>query len=155
MRNLLPEGAAPRSKAQMSRDSSGLGENPEEAVERFGEGAAPRSRAQLCVADEDPGEGEEAARPQRAAGAARPVPDEDRRERRLFARLYGGWAHGVETQTRADRLAQSGSKRLLTSARASHAFGEGRGAVVFVIYPAYRPALASPREVSRVVAGRR
>ena len=101
MRNLLPEGTAPSSKAQVSRDSSGLGENPEEAVERFGEGAAPRSRAQLCVADEDPGEGEEAARPQRAAGAARPVPDEDRRERRLFARLYGGWA---EAYRRADRL---------------------------------------------------
>ena len=99
MRNLLPEGAAPRSKAQMSRDSSVLGENPEEAVARFGEGAALRSRAQLYVADEDPGEGEEAARPQRAA--ARPVPDEDRRERRLSARLYGGWA---EAYRRADRL---------------------------------------------------
>ena len=68
-------------------------ENSRKAVERFGEGAAPRSRAQLCVADEDPSEGEEAARPQRAA--ARPVPDEDRRERRLSARLYGGWAEAL------------------------------------------------------------
>ena len=112
MRNLLPEGAAPRSKAQMSRDSSVLGENPEEAVERFGEGAAPRSRAQLCVADEDPGEGEEAARPQRAA--ARPVPIEDRRERRLSARLYGGCGRKpIDVQVASAQCISKRLRRLL------------------------------------------
>ena len=70
-------------------------QNLPKAVGRFGEGAAPRSRAQLCV---NYGEGKQAARPQR--GAARPIPNEQRRERQLFTRLYGGWAQGA----RADRL---------------------------------------------------
>ena len=61
-------------------------ENPEEAVERSGEGSARAGGGKLgrCRQLAD---GKEAAPPQRAA--ARPVPDELRRERRLFTRLYG------------------------------------------------------------------
>eukprot|EP00964_Phaeocystis_antarctica_P140138 scaffold104934_cov69-Phaeocystis_antarctica.AAC.2 len=72
---------------------------------RWGGSARARHRAagHSCASlTRSPREGKEAARAQR--GAARLVPDEQRRERQLFTRLYGGWAHGVETLTRADRL---------------------------------------------------
>ena len=70
-------------------------ENPEEAVERSGEGSARAGGGKLgrCRQLAD---GKEAAPPQRAA--ARPVPDELRRERRLFTRL-----HGDRNSTEAER----------------------------------------------------
>ena len=70
-------------------------ENPEEAVERSGEGSARAGGGKLGRCRQL-GDGKEAAPPQRAA--ARPVPDELRRERRLFTRL-----HGDRNSTEAER----------------------------------------------------
>ena len=61
-------------------------ENQEEAVERSGEGSARAGGGKLGRCRQL-GDGKEAAPPQHAG--ARPVPDEHRRERRLFTRLYG------------------------------------------------------------------